>query len=465
MPYPINRRQFVRSSTTGLLAVNLAGTTSANENQSNTIHESARDIPIAGEFDVLICGAGPAGIAAAIAAARTGAKTQLLEMHGCLGGVWTAGLLSWILDTIDRPGLLPEIYSELKKRGAGKKYGSNKAIAYDVEEMKLLLEELCLNAGVKIQLHTHVVAAQRNPQNQLSTIVTESKSGRQAWKAKVFIDTTGDGDVAAQAGCSFDYGREEDGATQPMSLIALLTGIKKGEVDRFVRGLAEPIGFKDPKTELLNELGKANVTPSYSRPTLFCIHDDLFCMMANHEYGVCAYDAAEITDATLRARAEYFRIVNGLRSLGGVWSDIRIVATGEQIGVREGRRIHGLYTVSTEDLVNGMRHDDAVCRVTFPVDVHAPKHEKGTGGIDRTGIRSKPYEIPLRALIAKDVDGLMMAGRCISGDFIAHSSYRVTGNAVSMGEAAGVTAALAAEKNLKPQEVEWREIIAAIHKL
>jgi hypothetical protein len=144
----------------------------------------------------------------------------------------------------------------------------------------------------------------------------------------------------------------------------------------------------------------------------------------------------------MQGRREVNEIVRGLRSLGEPWSDLRLVATAEQIGVREGRRIHGLYTVTAEDLIQGKRHEDAVCRVTFGVDVHSTSlnHDTQGKGYSR-GVKSKAYDIPMRALIAKDVEGLMMAGRCISGDFISHSSYRVTGNSVPMGEAAGIAAA------------------------
>ena len=145
---------------------------------------------------------------------------------------------------------------------------------------------------------------------------------------------------------------------------------------------------------------------------------------------------------------------------GGVWKNLRLVATAEQIGTREGRRIHGIYTVSKRDLVQGARFDDAVCRVTFGVDVHSvsKNDEKQDAKGYSQGIKSRDYDIPLRALIAKDVGGLMMAGRCISGDFIAHSSYRVTGNAVAMGQSAGRVTARAAKKNILPQEVNYQSI-------
>jgi hypothetical protein len=160
------------------------------------------------------------------------------------------------------------------------------------------------------------------------------------------------------------------------------------------------------------------------------------------------------------------KIVNGLRKQGGPWEGLQIAATAEQIGVRDGRRISGRYVVNKDDVIVGARHDDAVTRSTFSVDIHAlsAEHNK-TSAYSSAGIKVKPYDIPLRAMIAKDVDGLMMAGRCISGDFIAHASYRVTGNAVGMGEGAGVVAALAATSHRLPHEVEWKEAAEKLTKI
>lgn len=146
--------------------------------------------------------------------------------------------------------------------------------------------------------------------------------------------------------------------------------------------------------------------------------------------------------------------------MGGIWEGIQLVASAEHIGVREGRRIHGIYRVSEDDLRNGARHEDAAARVKFGVDVHSFTREqnKTEAGLSHMGVASKHYDIPIRALIAKDVQGLLMAGRCISGDYLAHASYRVTGNAVAMGESAGVTAALSAEMGVLPQDVSWRAV-------
>ncbi len=455
---PIDRRRFFASTAAVATAVTAAAspeTASATEISAETYREPARDVPVAGRADVVVCGAGPAGVGAALAAARSGADTRLIEVGGCLGGVWTAGLLSWILDSANKAGLMKEILARLEKRKASVRYSSS--VGYDVEQMKLTLEQMCVEAGVKIRLHTRVVAAARDATDRLALAVTESKSGREAFAGRVFVDATGDGDLAARAGCQFDYGRQGTGQLQPTSMIALLAGIEPEAVAPFVRGLAEPRGESNPKGRLLAEMKRAGVIPSYTLPTLFFIRDGLFCLMANHEYGVSATDAAAITAATVRSRAEVHRLVDGLRRLGGVWQNLRIIATAEHIGVREGRRIHGLYEVTRDDLIAGARHEDAICRVTFPVDVHStdPKHDKG---ITREGVNAKPYDIPYRALIARDVDGLLLAGRCISGDFIAHSSYRVTGNAVAMGEAAGIAAALAAKTDRLPRDIPCREI-------
>ena len=418
--------------------------------------EPARDLQVIARYDVLVCGAGPAGVAAAISAARNGARVGLIEQQGCLGGIWTAGALSWILDYKNKPGIMREIIDKLDARGA--RAGSEVALGrksggYDVEVMKLILEELCAECGVDVHLHTQVCAAACDEQHRLAFVITESKSGREAVAADVFIDCTGDGDLAARAGCGFDYGRPGDGATQPFSLMAIVAGLDPEEVCPFFRHPGDD--WASPKDRLCAEMERGGHSPSYAKPTLFHIRDDLFAMMANHEYGVSALDARDITMATQRARREVHRLVDGLRSLGGCWRNMRIVLTGARIGVREGRRIHGRYRVTEDDLRAGARHNDAVCRVTFCVDVHAVTADAAGKGIEPAGFKTVPYDIPLRALIAEDVDGLMMAGRNISGDFIAHSSYRVTGNAVALGEAAGKVAAMASATGCAPHEVDW----------
>lgn len=438
--------------------------------QPNLIVETIPQAVTMPGCDVVVCGGGPAGVAAAVSAARAGARTRLLELQGCLGGVWTAGLLSFVLDAGGKEGFQEELLQRLEAASGEKAHyfflaGSGKTsdFFFDPEIMKLVLEEMCLQAGVFVQLHTRVVNAVVT-HGSVEAVITESKSGRQAWPGAIFIDASGDGDLAALAGCGYDFGRSQaDGslAAQPMSLCALVTGIDADLAAPFINGhpsFSEP-GYNDLETKLAlaAEIRRAGAPLSYATPVLFYIRPGLFAFCANHEYGFSGLDAAQISQASFHARAELHQQVRALRQLGGVWQNLAIVATPSHIGVREGRRIHGLYRVTAEDLRLGQKHADAICRVNFPVDIHSSNPTQGKA-YSTEGIHSQAYDIPLRALIAREVSHLLMTGRCISGDFLAHASYRVTGNATSLGQAAGVTAALACSLGLNLQDVPYTQV-------
>lgn len=456
----MKRRAFIQLGALGGLSAGIQWPTpvlSASQLDQSTLKEAEKNTIIGGEYDVVVCGAGPAGVIAAIEAGREGARVLLLEVHGCLGGVWTSGLLSWILDQVNKPGIMRELEKRLDEMGAKCAIDTGRNLAYDVEKMKLLLEIMCGEANVDVMLHTRVVDVAKRSNNRVSHVITESKSGRQAWKGGVFIDASGDGDLAALSGCSFDFGNEVDQRFQPMSLLALIGGVQFEEIKEFVRWAGDTGSAS--KKRLLAEIVKGGVLPSYTNPSIFPINHDLFMIMANHEYGFSSLDAKAVSQATMQARFELHRIVDSLKSVGGIWQNLTLVSTAEQIGVREGRRIHGLYTVTKDDLIAGVRHEDAICRATFGVDVHSvSKQDEEEAKNYNRGIKVKPYDIPIRALIAKDVGGLLMAGRCISGDFIAHSSYRVTGNSVAMGQAAGRLAAKAAARNVLPQDVPFKSL-------
>ncbi len=325
--------------------------------------------------------------------------------------------------------------------------------------MKILLEERCAEAGIGVQLHTRVVGG-RIEEGRLTHVVTESASGRQAWAARVFIDCTGGGDLAARVGCGFDVGRPEDGGVQPMSFPCLIAGIEYEDVKPYV-AMVGVKGSRDRLTELCRSLG---VELTYPKPMLVRIHDNLFSLICDHQFGFRSDDAAAVTAASVNGRREVHAVIKALRDSGGIWKNLRLVATCEHIGVREGRRIHGRATITAEDVVSGNRPPDTISICRFGVDVHSPKKNLRKA-YDSGGYKAQPYGIPLRALIARDVDGLMMAGRCISGDFIAHSSYRVTGEAAAMGQAAGICAARAAERSILPQDVPFAEVRAGLEAL
>lgn len=426
--------------------------------KTESILESQRQTPVVRKCDVLVCGGGPAGMSTAIAAARTGASVQILECHGCLGGVWTSGMLSYVIDA-DKPGFNTELIRRLDE--ANTQYGhvpmrpaSWLSYMYDVETMKWVLEQYVTELKIGVQLHTRVVAVDLDESKRIRGVVTESKSGRQAWLADVVIDTTGDGDIGALAGSKFEIGEnagEADCPCQPMSLMGIISGPPE-LLHKYTRAGSSDGKHKD---HFRAEIERGGYSPSYTKPTIFHMGGSIASVMMNHEYGVRPDDAAAITAATFRARNELNKIIRGLQSLPE-WKELRLVTTGEQIGVRDGRRIQGRAQVTQEDVVAGRKNAQSVCTSGFCVDIHAIK--KSDGGYGNRGIKAKPFDIPLGALIAAKVDNLMMAGRCISGDFIAHSSYRVTGNAVAMGEYAGVTAALASKSKTSPHLVEYNQI-------
>lgn len=407
--------------------------------EDGKVLERQKHTEIKGEYDLVVCGAGPAGVCAAIAAARFGVRTLLIEVNGCLGGTWTAGLLSWILDWRTKDGLIAEITKNLLDDGATPDFYTGNNFPFQVEQMKVLLEAMCHETGkIDVLLHTRLVDVVK-VDGSITHIITESKSGREAWEGKIHLDCTGDGDLAALAGCEFDFGDPESGVTQPFTLLSMISGVTYKEIEPFVRKKND----KGSKQKVLEQLQKAGLNPSIKIPGIFPVREDLFMVMFNHIYERSGINTRDVTLATIDARAETNKLVGGLRSLGGPWKNIYLVATAEQIGIREARRIKGLYTITKEDLMNGKKHDDAVCRVNFGVDIHSLKQadEDSEKRSYSRGIKTKPYDIPLRSLISKDISNLMMAGRNISGDFITSSSYRVSGNAAKLGEEAGKHAA------------------------
>ena len=447
-----SRRQFIAGTLAAGAALPFAA--SAAKPSGGTFAEPPRDLPVAGEYDLIVAGGGPAGFAAAVTAARMGKKVMLFEAHGALGGIWTTGLLTCIID-FGRADLSREIIRHLDRFGARqprRKTMLDSNFTYEPEPMKVILEGIAVSSGVKFLYHSPVVAAYRDASGRnVETVVTESKSGRRAWRAKVFMDCTGDGDLAALAGCGYDEGGLKPGLpAQPASLVAVLTVADDARVARFTandpsRFNAEGVSISNPKKLLYAELVAAGVEPSYAGPTLFRIHRNLFGFMANQEYDVKVDDCEGITAATVRARKEIFALVDALvKKDPKTWEGLRVVATAEQIGNRTARRIHGRYTMTGLDVHEGRRFPDAVAESSFGIDIHAvtrqENREKPTYSTYAARQDDDPYspptvyQIPLRACQAKDADNLYMAGRCISGDFASQASYRVTGPAVQMGE-------------------------------
>jgi len=393
-------------------------------------------------WDVIVAGAGPGGFAAAVAAARAGAEVLLIEKNPFAGGTWTTCGVSVLIDHANKAGLAAELRDRLGAAGAWGEWVRPWGALYAVEPMKMLLEEMLIEAGVTVRLHTLLTGVRRKGR-RIEAVETASKSGPEAFSARIFVDGTGDGDLAALAGCRYAVGRPEDGKCQPASMFAL------------VGGLPEPLPDSQEARKILQEIGfdlsYRGVTffPQPGRPGIAMLN-------ASHLYDVCATDADSLTDAELKGRKQVRRVVQALRQSGDDrFANLFVIFTGPYVGIREGRRIHGLYTLTAEDCLAGRRFDDGICEVTFQFDVHHVDPAEGRGV---AGGKVRPYQIPYRSLVAADVDNLLLCGRCISGDFRAHSSYRVTGNAVATGQAAGAAAAIAATEQLVPAEVDARRV-------
>ena len=388
-----------------------------------------RVVPDGGHYGVIVCGAGPGGAAAALTAARLGRKVLLVDHAGCVGGYWTSGLMGISLDMPGKGGVPKEIVDGLLAENRARWVDSD-SYTYDIESMKRLLEQLLLEAGADVLLYTRVTdAIVKN--RRIETILADGPQSR-AFTADWFVDGTGHGDLSAMAGCAWEMGISENGPLQPASLEALVMGVP----DTWISDIHNP----KRKRELFELLKKAGVVCSYPNPLLFRLSpdNDLHIFAINHQYDVDIRDSIGLSRATMDARDEIYEAVRALRTLPG-WERLAVAATSEQLGLRDSRRVKGLYRLDMNDAMSGRHFDDGVVPVHSSFDVHALSKKQADERKDiAEGMRSKPFQVPLRSLIAQDIDNLWLVGRCISGDFLAHSIYRFTCTAAGTGEAAAV---------------------------
>lgn len=392
--------------------------------------EFVRTAKYGGHYDIAVCGAGPGGTAAAIAAARLGKKVLLIDCAGCLGGYWTNGLMGISLDMPGKGGIPLEIVNQLIQRQQAQWVDGN-SYTYDIEAMKYLLEQLALDAGVNVLLYTRITDVKME-NGRIAAILADGMT-TQAFTADWFVDGTGHGTLAKLAGCTYDTGHGT-GQKQPASMEALVTGVPP---TLWQSDIHNPV-VKQQLKDMLMEMG---VDCSYPNPLLFRLtpKGPIHKLAINHQYGVDAANDQSITQGTLLGRAEINRGVNALKKRPG-WEGFTLVQTAEQLGLRDNRRIHGLYRVTVQDALAGRQFDDGVSPVHFSVDVHklAPNYVPPPS---EQHLVFRPFAIPMGSLIAKDVKNLFLTGRCISGDFLAHSAYRTTCTACALGEAAGIAAA------------------------
>lgn len=377
--------------------------------------EEKLSTPVMGEYDAVVVGAGPAGCGAAIALGRSGLKTLLIEKFNCLGGAWTTGFMNPFFDIQGKSGIVNELVTELKEKG---QFGGFWNKSFNYEYMKHILEQKMRDAGVEV-LYNTTFSRTLVDGNRVYGIVAENIGGRFAALAKTVFDCTGDGNVAASAGCPFELGEDGDyKECQAMTLMFLVGNIP----EKYRDGL-----MIYEKLNTAYEMAGKEIP--FRKPYLIPVPNSHFGVVQfTHMYEYNPLDPKDLTKATMEGRQQLIDAFEFLTKYDEEFKDLELITSSGVLGVRESRRIIGEYRMTLEDITSGAIFDDAVAHVSFNVDLHTKSNKA------QQLLKVQLYEIPLRALVPKGYKGIVVAGRCISGSREAMASYRVTANCAQMGE-------------------------------
>jgi hypothetical protein len=458
-----------------------------NKTTNQEILITNESIPITKEVDVLVCGGGVAGIAAAVAAARSGAKTLLVERAGFLGGTATGSAMGLIvIPSSELRGFPREFFEKLNnEQGAG----LGDVVPWDIESYKLLALDMLLEAGAEILLYTWVSRALITD-GRISGVIIENKSGRQAILAKAVIDATGDGDVAASAGLEFSKGREEDGAMRPMTVMGRLGNIDTIAFKEFIETCPDDFSKDDGRRVVDIESGIIRIDGFFSlverakkegvldpsspinylrfsgvNPKNQARHGILICN-TTRIYGVDGTNATDVTSAEIQGRRQLRDIVKLCRTYIPGFQNSLLIDTSAYIGVRETRRIKGQYTLTYEDILADKRFADSVCVMTSvdygTAEIHGPDHAHEGSESDiwarKMSLDLIHFEFPLGCMLPLNLSNLIIAGRCVSMTHDVDKFARNMAPTALMGQAAGSLAALMSES----ESYDWHNIPIAI---
>lgn len=418
--------------------------------------------PLLDEYDVAVCGGGISGFSAAVSAARSGMKVVILENGGYMGGTMTQSLVLHFIDCANKGGIVREMLSFLNQHDmtcprAGKRVDENgkKHHGYllDLEGVKCFFDKTCSNLGIEVLYYSRVIQAEVENDN-INHILIASDSGNYAIKAKQYIDATGNGNLAALAGCDYESGEPGSGTLQAMSMPMIIAGYPES---------FDSIDSEDGKTKYNSMMEENGIETSAGQFALAKLPSlQSWAANCNFEFNVRFDDIRGISKATVQGRLEDIETIMKHAKIKG-YEKMFLDKTGDHIGVREGRRIFGKYRITLDDIIEGKRFEDGICLVKFIVDVHKLKQDDTLD--NKRGIKIKPYNIPYCSLVPLQCDNLLLAGRCISGDFYPHASYRVMGNMAATGEAAGYAASICVKNKISPAEVDGKSVSEYMCKL
>ena len=404
------------------------------------------------EYDVVVVGGGPGGVCTAVGAAREGASVLLVERYGFLGGMATAGLVNPFMPyTLKGRRLTSAVFNELLARLEEAGALSAGGMIFDDEGMKIVLDRMMQDHGVDLLLHSLFVGVEMDGR-RITRAQTVGKSGRIGVAGTVFVDSSGDGDLAAQAGARVEIGRARDGLCQSMTLCFRVGGVA-GETS--VRQLRQEL------TEIFlaaKEAGEIDV-PRQDVLIFATMVPHIFHFNTTRVIKRDATDTLDMTAAELEGRRQVAELLDLFKRRSPRFKDAYLIKTAAQIGVRESRRVMGGYVLTIHDVLEACKFADGIARSNYPVDIHNPT---GEGTVIQPLPPGEFYEVPYRCLVPEGVDNLLIGSRCISATHEAHSSLRVMPVVAGIGEAAGIAAAWAARERVLPREVDGSRLKEAV---
>jgi FAD dependent oxidoreductase len=426
-------------------------------------------------YDLVVCGGGPAGTTAAIAGARSGLKTILVESSGCLGGIATNTLVGVWLGSCSRDtrntqweqnppwrpvigGIFDEIVERLAAENEAVQTHAPAAngsrhlgysnwpghVAFEFEPCKRVLEQMAQKAGVELQYFTTITGC-RVENEMIHGVFTHSKSGFQYITGRAFVDATGDADLAFSAGCPYEQGRAEDNLMQAAGMIFVVENVDSNAFETYCNQTGD--------VRLKKAIRKYKTQNEWTLECDWIVCCEMpqtsrFFINALHLIGVDGTDTESLTQAMINGRSQAKKLFKIMRKIVPGFENSRLVQTSNVVGIRDTRRIIGEYKMTAEDLISGKRFNDTIALSGYTWDTGNPKKPEQQK-LANTPIALPFIEIPYRTLVPKTIGNLITAGRCISVDWQALGPIRIMPACFAMGQAAGTAAAHAIKDKVK----------------